>query len=118
MAKTSPNRKRCQHKVIGHLGVDAGLMYFGDPCYIPEDTVNDWDRFLDKHITDQTAIIKDAAWAVDRRGPSADEGIDFGIVVRSGMGDGIYPVIATICDGHVVRITIDFDPYDIMTKEH
>lgn len=116
MADDSPKRKHCQHKVIGHLGVDAGLMYLGDPCYIPKIITENWDEFLAQHITEKSAIVKDAAWSVDRRGPSVDESIDFGVVVSSGMGDGIYPVVATICDGRIVRITIDFDPYDVMTK--
>src|SRR4051794_25905603 len=98
MATTSPKRKRRQHKIIGHLGVDAGLMYLGDPCCIPKDAVENWDEFINKNINNENLVADGVAWAIDRTryGLSKVDFIDMGIVVPTGMGDGIYPVIATI----------------------
>ena len=99
--------------LVGHLGVDAGLMMLGDPCYIvPDDstirrrlaagTGELWYKFLDQYVPDSDA------------GPvyhvEGDAGGALALVCRSGVGDGIYPVTARINqkDGTVYSLTITF----------
>lgn len=69
---------------VGEIGVDAGLVMIGDPCYIsdtiPEDkNPKNWDKFCDFVFDNQEAGIVDI-----EKGTA--------IVVSSGYGDGSYPV--------------------------
>jgi hypothetical protein len=94
-------------RVIGHLGVDAGMMYLGDPCYIVgsdsqigKKIRGEWDAFLDHYIKDEDYPV----WKIEDRGPGA-----LGLVVTSGWGDGVYEVRATFNpEGRVKSMTITF----------
>lgn len=88
---------------IGVIGVDAGLCFIGDPCYVlhtppPAAIGNSWDEFcrmLDSSRTGQLNF--DAGQA------------GLGVVVRTGIGDGLYPVFATLDEeGLVSSVTIKF----------
>jgi hypothetical protein len=84
---------KTETKQIGTIGVDAGLCWIGDPCYIMGDDasnrVHAWDDFCSK---------------LDHDGPTMQsfdyfpghEGL--GVCVSTGFGDGSYPVYATISD--------------------
>lgn len=87
-------------KLIGKFGVDAGLVWIGDPCYIlhkegdqkPQDIGEDWDDFC--------KILDDKVY------------YDFnslGVVASTGYGDGIYPVYARFMDGRIMELKINFD---------
>jgi hypothetical protein len=95
---------------IGTVGVDAGIVWIGDPCYIihpntgrlPEEVGKDWDDFC-KIL--ETKIDKDGCAQF-----SYDKGhAGLGVVVPSGYGDGTYPVYATFnADGRVMSVTVRF----------
>ncbi len=87
-------------KLIGHIGVDAGLCWIGDPCYVLGDDashrVTSWDDFCGK---------------IDhKKGYTEPIGQHTGLAVATGYGDGCYPVHAEFHDGRVARITVDFMP--------
>ena len=92
------------NKTIGFIGVDAGLCWIGDPCYVlPDDSserevVKDWGEFCDV-MQDQTHV----SWSYT----AGHEGL--GVCVSTG-GDGCYPVVADIGeDGSIRSVTITFE---------
>ena len=80
-------------KLVGHIGVDAGLCWIGDPCYIMGDDashrVKNWSDFCDQ-------INHDNPTAQSFNYEMGHEGL--GVCVSTGYGDGSYPVYATIID--------------------
>jgi len=85
-------------KMKNKIGVDAGCIWVGDPCYIMGDDasfkVDDWQEFcntLDFDATVQTPL---------------GEGI--GMLINSGYGDGCYPVDIEYSGGRVAKVTITF----------
>jgi hypothetical protein len=101
MAKT----RRVQ---IGTVGVDAGMLYLGDPCYVIDAPLGRraWDQFLaeiagPEGYLESHAIVEGET-ATGNRFPA-------GVVFCSGAGDGEYPVYAEIGeDGLIARVTVDF----------
>lgn len=86
-------------ELVGHVGVDAGLVMVGDPCYTLGDDashrVKSWDEFCD---------------TLPFNGPATIHDTGFGIVVSSGYGDGSYPVyVKKNRDGRVVGLKVEFD---------
>jgi hypothetical protein len=93
-------------KLVGHFGVDAGLVWIGDPCYVlhkeaskPDTIGKNWGEFCD--------IIGNKDITVFGFTNRSKEGL--GICLATGWGDGDYPVYARIEDGRVMQIYIDFD---------
>jgi len=92
---------------VGEIGVDAGLCWIGDPCYIlhaeklPASLGKDWSEFCDK-LKDLHTQFK------------YDMGHDgLGVCVSTGLGDGTYDVMAEIVNDpdfgrRVKSIKIDF----------
>jgi len=104
-------------KKVGHFGVDAGICWIGDPCYVffqekmPETLGNNWHEFC-KKINTKGPTLKSFNYALGHEG--------LGICISTGMGDGTYPVYALITDegtwGHrVSAVFIDF--MDIMNED-
>ena len=100
-------------KKVGVIGVDAGLCWIGDPCYIlhaeeqPEDIGKNWLDFCD--IVDRKGD-KDGAAQFNYR---LDGGPGLGVVVPTGYGDGTYPVyVTTNRDGRVISVEVRFDQDD------
>jgi hypothetical protein len=87
-----------------YVGVDAGLIWIGDPCYIMGDEasnrVEDWQEFCEK--------IK------DHKHVSEPLGKGVGVLVSSGYGDGQYDVSYETTSGNdawgkrVSKVTITF----------
>ena len=76
--------------LVGHFGVDAGMCWIGDPCYVlPDDARNNpganWDEFC-------AAMLKTNAKEFNE-----------GVCVTTGYGDGEYPVYADLGENGVVR---------------
>jgi len=93
-------------KKVGVIGVDAGLCWVGDPCYIlhkdepPKDIGKSWGEFCD--------IITplDESGTVQLNYDLGSPGL--GVVVSTGYGDGEYPVYAKIVHGRVEEIRVVF----------
>lgn len=90
-------------ELVGHVDVDAGLVWVGDPCYVLGDDathrVTDWSDFCDRmHSTGH-----------NENSTSQPLGAGVGVAVESGYGDGSYPVwIERDRDGSVRRLTVEF----------
>jgi hypothetical protein len=96
-------------KQIGVIGVDAGLCWIGDPCYIfdpdqrPKAIGKDWPDFCAKLSKDRPTCQQ---FNYDIGHPG------LGVVVSTGAGDGVYPVYAEIEDGIVSKVWVDFTAFD------
>jgi hypothetical protein len=108
-------------KLIGYCAVDSGQIMLTDPCYL-----SDWeddDAFSVREDLNQ-ACKEDAAESypytyggacagscnLDQAGQFEDKA---GVVVSSGIGDGVYPVYVEYIDTgfagrRVKSVTIDF----------
>jgi hypothetical protein len=85
---------KTETKQIGTIGVEAGLCWIGDPCYIIQNEeagkpkeIKTWDNFCDAMSGVDT---KSFNYAMGHEG--------LGVCVSTGFGDGSYPVYATISD--------------------
>lgn len=95
-------------KQIGEIGVDAGLCWIGDPCYIlhadpaPIAIGKDWGEFCKTlHADDEYPTCKQMNYDMGHAG--------LGVVVSTGYGDGVYPVYAEFNDeGRVAKVWVDF----------
>jgi len=96
--------KQGNWKLVGHFGVDAGICWIGDPCYIlhtdePVKSIGkNWEEFCDKLGKKES---KEFTFNAGHEG--------LGICVHTGWGDGYYPVYARFEDGRIMQIYIDFD---------
>lgn len=98
-------------KLVGHIGVDAGLCWIGDPCYIinvdkrdrPKTTGKTWHEFCDIYFekaNDNNNRCVSFSYNTGHEG--------LGVCVPTGCGDGTYPVYAKIEDGTVAAVIVDF----------
>lgn len=92
--------------MAGHIGVDAGLCWIGDPCYIlhkekglPEVLGKNWIEFCRVLNFDSGYQSFDYS--------KGNEGL--GVVVSTGYGDGFYPVYIRKEDGRVMEARVVFD---------
>tara|TARA_R100000458_G_C8273915_1_gene248805 strand:+ start:1061 stop:1399 length:339 start_codon:yes stop_codon:yes gene_type:complete len=89
--------------IVGHIAVDAGLCWVGDPCYVlPDDgsernQVKDWETICDK-----MAEANYGEFYFNGGHPG------LGVCVATGLGDGFYPVTARFENGLVKSITVTF----------
>ena len=86
---------------IGTVGVDAGMIWIGDPCYVMGDDagnrVRDWcGDFVSKCDFDS------------RSGYFKPLGDNTGIGVSSGYGDGLYEVFVKRSHGRIAEAKIVF----------
>jgi hypothetical protein len=88
-----------KRKLIGHVGVDTGTIYIGDPCNFMDK--REWDAFTKQHKLS-------ASTRPQPIGPQA-AGSYTAIVSPTGHGDGIYPVYAEMEGDRVLSLTISFD---------
>jgi hypothetical protein len=91
-------------KQIGIIGIDAGLCWIGDPCYIhpdkgeegPKDFGKSWDDFCDnigKKNKGRNPTMAQFNYDMGHAG--------LGVCVSTGYGDGSYPVYAEIIKDRV-----------------
>lgn len=73
---------------VGVIGVDAGLCWIGDPCYVVSKDASHvfktWDEFCDQLSEDEISGVKQ--WNSSKGRPG------LGVSVSTGYGDGEYPV--------------------------
>lgn len=93
---------------VGVIGVDAGLCWIGDPCYVLhkeagtkyEDIGNDWREFCDK-LGEDYPIAKQFKYDMGHAG--------LGVCVSTGYGDGTYPVyVRRNKEGRIMEAVIKF----------
>jgi len=105
-------------KEVGIIGVDAGICWIGDPCYIhpdgnvknlPKEFGKTWDEFCDKlwskeEHNDKEVLQTAVQFNYDNGGPG------LGVCVGTGWGDGVYPVFAEFekDSGRIKKIWIEF----------
>ena len=95
-------------ELVGHIGVDAGLIYIGDPGYeIGSDTdgkfQGTWADFCDLLYGGKKGMengVLKMLFPLGREGQA--------VVVSSGYGDGTYPVYVDRKDGRIARVIVDF----------
>jgi hypothetical protein len=91
------------NKLIGHIGVDAGLCWIGDPCYLQpgskENPIKDWDKFCTS-FGDEHPRLKSFNYQLGHEG--------LGVCVSTG-GDGTYPVYAEVKGDTVHSVTVVFN---------
>ena len=91
---------------VGEIGVDAGLCWIGDPCYILHKEPNEIDD-LHKSIGKNWSDFCDM---VGRNHTQFNYSMGHpGLGVCVSTGDGTYPVYANIKNGRVMSVFIDFE---------
>jgi hypothetical protein len=102
--------------LVGRVGVDAGMVMVGDPCYLDKFTDHDFD---DAKVEAQKAKGKyeysySGACAATLGENSAGElGRADAVAVSSGYGDGVYPVYAHYNhEGRIERLEVVFSGND------
>lgn len=98
--------------LVGTVGIDAGLLMLGDPCYVIDKPLGktDWNEFLDKLYSGSPQGIDARWWTMMGALPNGSP-FRAGIVVTTGWGDGEYPVTAKLSkEGRVKSITVTFLP--------
>ncbi len=91
---------------VGEIDVDAGLCWIGDPCYIMGKDASShpcvsWSEFCEKLDDSPKALWH--KW----NHPSGHSGL--GVTVRTGYGDGTYPVSVKLnSEGRVLAVMVDF----------
>lgn len=103
---------KTKRQQIGTVGIDAGLLMLGDPCYVIDKELGKkpWGQFLDDMYATSPEGGNAYHWTVRAPMPNPAYG-DFpsGVVVTTGYGDGEYPVFAEFAeDGRVVSVTVQF----------
>ena len=90
-------------ETIGEIGVDAGLCWLGDPCYIlhkknpPKSIGKSWSG-CSNEITEK-----------DHHQFNYDLGhAGLGVVVSTGYGDGTYPVQIRKKEGRIAEVRVKF----------
>lgn len=81
---------------VGVVGVDSGRIMLLDPCYEGKVRINE--------------IATDLGIADVRHVESA---VNIGVVAQTGVGDGLFPVIAELVDGKLNGILLDFGDDDL-----
>ena len=95
---------------VGVVGVDAGMVWVGDPCYIihanplPKDIGANWGEFCAKFGEGQNG-----GWLQHRQFDYDGGHAGLGVTVESGEGDGCYPVLVRHNDaGRIAEVRVIF----------
>lgn len=116
--------ERGTRRLVGHVGVDAGMVLVVDPCYLSEWAHGHYD--IPRHeagLPARNSYERVARAMLDA--PDRAAGVDFAgrgnphlaVVSETGHGDGTYPVYAEYDDSfgrRVARLVVEFiaDPCD------
>jgi len=106
-------KDRGQWKKIGVIGVDAGICWIGDPCYIlhqeeiPKDIGKNWTEFCNRTDT------PDNHWQFNY--DAGHPGL--GVCVSTGWGDGEYKVFAREENGRIAEVKVVFGYSDDEEEE-
>jgi hypothetical protein len=114
---------------VGDIGVDAGLCWVGDPCYIMGKDASShpcekWGDFVDQ-LYPAEAMENDGDGHLNH--PFDQKGFKqfnfskghsgLGVVVSTGYGDGFYPVfVRRNSEGRVVEVKVVFDGPELLEE--
>lgn len=105
--RIDPLRNKKDWKLVGHFGVDAGLCWIGDPCYILHGE-HGLPSSLGKNWLDFCELL----WSSSQKNATSfgyeTGGEGLGICVSTGYGDGTYPVYILEEEGRCAAVFIDF----------
>ena len=97
--------KKTKWEQVGVMGVDAGLCWIGDPCYVlhadelPKSIGGNWQEFCDN--------LENMHHSKTFNFDKGHEGL--GVCVSTGYGDGSYPVyIKKNDEGRVCEVKVVF----------
>ena len=98
---------------IGEVGVDSASLMITDPCYIKDFKSGNYNPEIKK---DKSYSVNGACCATDGKNQGGTIGKGLGVVFSTGIGDGVYPVYATLDDvemfgERVVKVEIYFDEH-------
>lgn len=124
------DRRNGRYKV-GQVGVDAGMVMVGDPCYLSGYGKKSTDGFewVETEVETQKASGRydysySGACAATLSDHSAGQlGIGDAVAVSSGYGDGVYPVYATYNhEGRITKLEVVFvaeedDDYEVEDED-
>lgn len=89
---------------VGEVGVDAGLIWIGDPCYVvAKDSSHvqpKWDKFCAELEKKEQNGVGDFGGT--------------GVSISSGYGDGTYEVFVKREDGHIKEAKIVFFQHEYL----
>lgn len=97
-------------EIAGHITVDAGLIWVGDPCYIivdedeprPKELGSNWGDFCNKIFNHSEGCVTSFGHSNGNAG--------MGLAISTLYGDGVYPVyVQRNQNGRVRCVLIDFD---------
>ena len=112
MSQTTEDVMNGNH-YVGEIGVDSGLVFIGDPCYIKDSMMTkdeDWDQFCKEHYADG-GRPKQLYNHMKKNGEVVHT-YPSGVLVSDFGGDGGYDCTITYKDGQVVKVEVDFDHGD------
>ncbi len=95
-----------QWEKVGVIGVDAGLCWIGDPCYIIGKDVNKqpaktWEEFCDKLFANESSQVMQWNYELGHVG--------LGVSVQTGYGDGVYDVfVKRTKEGRIAEAKVVF----------
>jgi hypothetical protein len=98
---------------IGEVGVDSASLMITDPCYVKDFKSGNYNPDIKK---DKSYSDNGACCATDGKNKGGEIGKGLGVVFSTGIGDGVYPVYATLDDvemfgERVVKVEIYFDEH-------
>lgn len=94
------------HKV-GECGASAGCILISDPCYVLQDRPGAApDYTYDKFMRDWDDQGQPTVATVY---PNNNPNFAAGVVVSTGWGDGVYPVLGRFAEGRLMEVRISFD---------
>ena len=91
-------------EIIGQVGVDSGSILISDPCHI-----NNYFSIQGKDIY-KIYPENERHFQINTKATKNTIKIPIAMTLRTGYGDGIYPVTATYnADGVISKVEIDFE---------
>jgi len=89
--KSKKKSKPLQWKCVGDIAVDSGTILFCDPCHIEDEIPEEAFKSFEG--------INDATQS------------EVGLIIRTGFGDGVYPVFVQREKGRgIIRVLIELGP--------
>jgi hypothetical protein len=98
-------------KPLGYISVDAGIVLVGDPCYWLGD--EEYDELLERYFAAgeklPRALPVPPMAFFDHHEKREDKAKLRGAIIKSGHGDGVYPVFVEFAeDGVPARLVVEF----------